>query len=114
MLIKSNLSIPYDRLAEFCRRRQIAEPALFGSVLHDDFRPDSDVDVLVTFSPAAHWSPFESIDMQDEIQGIFGREVDFVEHESIESGPNYIRRKHILQNIEIIYKNKVVYAWMNI
>jgi len=50
------LVVPIDRIAEFCRRWKITELALFGSVLRDDFRPDSDVDVLVTFAPDAPWS----------------------------------------------------------
>lgn len=103
MQATSNLSIPYDRLAEFCKRRQIIEMALFGSVLRDDFHPDSDVDVLVTFSPQAHWSLFDIIEMQEEVQQIFKREVDLVERKAVENSPNYIRRKHILQNLEIIY-----------
>ena len=46
------------KIAEFCRKWRIAEFALFGSVLRDDFRPDSDVDVLVTYDPDAGWSGF--------------------------------------------------------
>ena len=46
-----NVTIPQERLADFCRRHHIRKLSLFGSVLHDDFRPDSDVDVLVEFEP---------------------------------------------------------------
>ena len=97
--------IPIDRekIAEFCRRWKITEFSLFGSVLRDDFRPDSDVDVLVTFVPDADWSLFDVVDMQDELKQVFGREVDLVERKAVERSENYIRRKHILTSVEPVY-----------
>jgi len=97
--------IPIDRkkIAEFCRRWKITEFALFGSVLRDDFRPDSDVDVLVTFAPDTRYSLFDLVHMQDELQQIFGREVDLVERKAVEKSENYIRRKHILSSVEPVY-----------
>jgi predicted nucleotidyltransferase len=97
--------IPVDRekIAEFCRRWKISEFALFGSVLRDDFRPDSDVDVLVTFAPEARYSLFDLVHMQEELKQIFGREVDLVERKAVEQSENYIRRKHILSSIEPVY-----------
>ena len=69
--------IPIDRekIAEFCRRHHIRRLALFGSVLRDDFRPDSDVDVLVEFEPG-HTPGWEFFDMQEEFSRIIGRKVD--------------------------------------
>ncbi len=55
---ETRIAIPQDKIADFCRRWKITEFALFGSVLRDDFRPDSDVDVLVTFAPDARWGLF--------------------------------------------------------
>ena len=97
--------IPIDRekIAEFCRRWKITEFALFGSVLRDDFRPDSDVDVLVTFAPDTRYSLFDLVHVQDELKQIFGREVDLVERKAVEKSENYIRRKHILTSVEPIY-----------
>src|SRR5262249_32835975 len=97
--------IPIDRekIAEFCRRWKITEFALFGSVLRDDFRPDSDVDVLVTFAPDTRYSLFDLVHMQDELKQIFGREVDLVERKAVERSENYIRRKHILSSVEPVY-----------
>ena len=97
--------IPLDRkkIAEFCRRWKITEFALFGSVLRDDFRPDSDVDVLVTFAPETRYSLFDLVHMQDELKEIFGREVDLVERKAVERSENYIRRKHILSSVEPVY-----------
>lgn len=69
--------IDRNRIAEFCRRNHIRRLALFGSVLRDDFRPESDVDVLVEFEPGA-FVGFGIIDMEDELSGILGRKVDLV------------------------------------
>ena len=92
--------MPEDRLAEFCRRWQIVEFALFGSAVRDDFGPESDVDVLVTFTPDAPWSLFELVEMQDELKSIFGRDVDLVEEEALK---NPFRRRAILREKEVIY-----------
>ena len=98
-----NIKLPVDRIADFCRRWKITEFALFGSVLRDDFRPDSDIDVLVTFAPDAGWSLFDHVTMQDELKTIFGRAVDLVSRRGVEGSQNYIRRKAILKSAEVIY-----------
>ena len=59
------------RIEEVCRKWKVKEFALFGSVLREDFRPDSDVDVLVTFAPNEEWDLFDIVDMQDELQEMF-------------------------------------------
>lgn len=71
-----NIELPRGCIADFCRRWRIVGFALCGSVLRDDFRPDSDVDVLVTCAPEARRSLFDLVHMQDELRGIFGREVN--------------------------------------
>jgi len=97
--------IPIDRnkIAEFCRRWKITEFALFGSVLRDDFRPDSDVDVLVTFAPDAEWSLFDHVDMEEELSAILDRKVDLISRRAIERSDNWIRRKAILSTAEPVY-----------
>jgi predicted nucleotidyltransferase len=97
--------IPLDRekIAEFCQRWKITEFALFGSVLRDDFRQDSDVDVLATFAPDADWSLFDHIEMQEELSSLLGRKVDLVSRWAIERSDNWIRRKAILNTAEPIY-----------
>lgn len=92
-----------DRLATFCRSWKISELALFGSVLRDDFRPDSDVDVLVTFSGGAQWSLFDLVKMEESLRAILGRDVDLVEREAVERSGNYLRRQHILRSLEPVY-----------
>ena len=79
----ANISIERDLIKAFCRRWQVAELALFGSVLREDFRPDSDVDVLVRFLPETRHSLLDLVRMQEELEGILGRKVDLVEKSAI-------------------------------
>ena len=74
--------------------------AVFGSVLRDDFRPESDVDVLVSFTDDAHWSLYDWVDIQEELKGMFGRDVDLVEKKSLH---NPFRRHAILTTKQVIY-----------
>lgn len=90
-------------MAEFCKRWKVTELAFFGSVLRDDFHPDSDIDLLVSFHPRARISLFDLVRMQNELKEIFGRDVDLVERSAIENSENYIRRKSILSNTKVIY-----------
>jgi len=98
------IPIDHERIAEFCRKWKITEFALFGSVLREDFRPDSDVDVLVRFAEDAHWGLFGLCRMEDELREMFGREVDLVNRNAVERSENYIRRKHILGHMEVIHE----------
>jgi len=102
-MVVKNIEIPTDKIADFCQRWKITEFAFFGSVLRDDFRPDSDVDILVTFDPDAHRTLFDMVDMQDELEAMFGRKVDLVSKRGIERSRNYLRRKAILNSAQIIY-----------
>jgi uncharacterized protein len=73
---RPQIEIPTQRLAEFCRRNQIRRLALFGSIIHDDFRPESDIDVLVEFEPGARVGMLKLADLEIELTSIFGRKVD--------------------------------------
>ena len=96
------LEISRDKIAEFCLHWKITEFAFFGSVLRDDFRPGSDIDVLVSFAPEASWRFYDLISMKEELEAMFGRPVDLVEKRLIESSENFIRRNHILNHMETI------------
>ncbi|MFH1087533.1 MAG: nucleotidyltransferase family protein [Chloroflexota bacterium] len=67
--------MPEDRLTEFCRKHHVRKLSLFGSVLREDFRPESDIDVLVEFEPG-HVPGFGIVDMEDELSQLVGRKVD--------------------------------------
>lgn len=97
------IQIPREQIADFCRRWKIAELALFGSALRDDFRPDSDVDMLVTFAPDAKWSLFDHVDMEDELAQILGRPVDLVSRRGIERSRNPLRRRAILESAQVVH-----------
>jgi len=94
------IDVPAERLEEFCRNRKITELALFGSVLRDDFQPDSDIDVLVELAPGHGLSLFDWVDMIDELEAIFGRPVDLVSKRGLR---NPFRRRRILNSREIIH-----------
>ncbi|HIK15908.1 MAG TPA: nucleotidyltransferase family protein [Leptolyngbyaceae cyanobacterium M33_DOE_097] len=83
-------------MVEFCHKWQVTEFALFGSVLRDDFRPNSDIDVMVQFHPDAY-PTFRTLDqMESELQSIFNREVDLITRQGIEASRNCLRRHEIL------------------
>jgi len=97
---QARIDIPVKQIQAFCRKWGVRELALFGSVLSDDFRPDSDVDVLISVEDNAALSTFDLLDMIDELRGIFGREVDLLEKEALR---NPYRRYSILSNREVLY-----------
>ena len=101
--MSAHVPVDHDRVAEFCRKHHIRRLALFGSVLRDDFRPDSDVDMLVEFSADADWSVIDHYHMENELVKMLGREVDLVSREAVEESPNWIRRRAILGSAETIY-----------
>jgi hypothetical protein len=101
--VATQIVLDHHRIAEFCEKRRITEFSLFGSVLRENFRPDSDVDVLVRFAPDTRWSLFDVGMMECELRSILGREVDLVRREAVERSDNYIRRKHILSSVETVY-----------
>lgn len=101
--MKARLDIPREKIEVFCGRWQVDELALFGSVLRDDFGPDSDVDVLVRFAPEARRTLFDLVRMREELKNILGREVDLVSREAVEMSRNYIRRNAILETAEVVY-----------
>jgi len=93
------LPIPAAAIADFCRKWQVTEFALFGSVLRDDFGPDSDVDVLVSFAPDVRYSLFDLVHMEDELREMFGRDVDLVTRRAVERSMNTWRRQVILGSL---------------
>ena len=92
--------LPRRKIAEFCKRWSILEFSVFGSVLRDDFRPESDIDVLVSIDPDAHIGLFEIAEMKIELEKMFNRPVDLVEKESLR---NPYRRREILKTAQVMY-----------
>lgn len=94
------LKVDADAVRDLCRRWHVQEMAVFGSVLREDFRPESDVDVLVTFEEDASWDLFDLVTLRDEISALFGRPTDLVEKKSL---TNPFRRGEILRHMEVLY-----------
>jgi predicted nucleotidyltransferase len=107
-MVQSTPAISFDKekIADFCQRWRINEFSLFGSVVTEDYSPDSDVDVLVSFDPEARWTLFDLDRMEDELRDIFARRVDLVTRGSVEASPNYLRRKSILESVTIIHDSR--------
>jgi uncharacterized protein len=93
------IEIPQAALAEFCRRNQIHRLALFGSALRQDFRPDSDVDLLVVFEPDAQIGFMELGRMRRELSDLFNRRVDLV----LERGLKPLIRQQVLESARTLY-----------
>ena len=99
----SRLDLPRPAIEGFCRKWRIVRLELFGSVLREDFRPDSDVDLLVTFAPESPWSLMDLVAMEQELGNLLGREVDLIERQCVEQSKNWIRRRAILNTATDYY-----------
>ena len=102
-MVSLRIKVPREEVIAFCERWQIAELAFFGSVLRDDFGPESDIDVMVRFHPEASHSLFSMVSMEEELSDILGRETDLLSRAAVERSRNYIRREAILKSAEVFY-----------
>ena len=102
-MIKIQLNLPTEEIITFCQKWQVTELALFGSVLRDEFRPNSDIDIMVQFHPEAHPTFGTLEQMEAELKSLCNREVDLVTRQGIESSQNYLRRHEILSSAQVIY-----------
>lgn len=98
MTMAGQPDIPMDKLKAFCRKWKVRQLWLFGSVLREDFGPESDVDVMVEFAPDARWDLLDMVAAEQELSQIMQRPVDLIERDCVERSENWIRRRHILEN----------------
>lgn len=98
------LNLSNNTLKDFCDRWQITSFALFGSILRNDFSPDSDIDILVTFANDATWTLFDHVTMQNELEVLLGHEVDLVSKRAVEWSHNKFRRQAILESAQVVYE----------
>ncbi len=98
--MREEILVPKAWLGDFCRRWKIVELSVFGSALRDDFRQDSDLDLLVSFAPDAEWSLLDHVAMEEELSGALKRKVDLVSRRAVERSSNWIRQKAILESAE--------------
>ncbi len=97
------ITVPQGEIEAFCRRHHIRRLSLFGSVLREDFGPDSDVDVLVDFEGGVDLGLLEIVSIESELSTILGRKVDLVDREEVERSDNYLRKRRILNTAETVY-----------
>ena len=99
-----NIELSIAKIKDFCDRWQVNEFSLFGSVLREDFRPDSDIDVMIRFDPQAHPTFFTLEQMEAELKTMFERKVDLITRQGVETSRNYLRRHEILSSAKVIYE----------
>ena len=104
MIIRS-VDIPVEPLNEFCHRWKVSELAVFGSALHENYSLESDLDLLISFKKDAQWGLFDLVNMESELGIIFNKEIDLVEKNAVTNSANYIRRKGILDDAQIIFQS---------
>ncbi|MCR4405945.1 MAG: nucleotidyltransferase domain-containing protein [Anaerolineae bacterium] len=101
-------TFPMTEIAKFCQHWKIRELAVFGSVLRTDFKPESDIDAIVTFEDDADWSLLDHIRMQQELEILLRRKVDLVTKRAVEQSQNWIRRQEILNTAVVIFPSYMV------
>jgi uncharacterized protein len=97
------INLSTQKLQTFCQKWRIIEFAIFGSALRDDFRPDSDLDVLVKFTANSPWTLLDLATMQQELEDLIDRSADLIEKRVIETSSNWIRRDEILNTAQVVY-----------
>src|SRR5438874_11661219 len=102
-MIAHGIDLNSEAIREFCHKWKIRELSVFGSILRDDFRPDSDVDFLADFVEDAEWDLFNHMDMEDELAEIVGRDVDLLTRFGVESSRNRFLKREILSHLERVY-----------
>jgi hypothetical protein len=104
--LQQRLNLKTTELSQICQQWQITELALFGSVLREDFRSDSDIDVLVSFADNAKITFFDLDTIENQLTQLFNRPVDLVTKKAIQTSHNWIRRQNILNYSQVIYEQR--------
>jgi hypothetical protein len=103
-LILKRLGQHLEPIETLCQQWGIHQLALFGSILREDFGTDSDVDLLVDFSPGKKISLLDLLELEYQFSEILERPIDLVEKQAIIQSPNWIRRQEVLNTAQIIYE----------
>lgn len=102
-IIQQRLGTSPAELEALCQKWHLTELSLFGSILRDDFTPQSDIDLLANFSPSFDRGLTETIQIHEDFAALFKRKIDLVIKDAIERSPNWIRRQEILDTAQAIY-----------
>jgi uncharacterized protein len=102
-----HISLSEQQIIDFCQQWQITRLALFGSVLRQDFNPEtSDIDILIDFSETANYTLLDFAEMQDQLTSLFQRKVDLVSRRGLETSKNLERKSNILSSTYTIYEQR--------
>jgi predicted nucleotidyltransferase len=93
-------------IRDFCNKWKVQELSVFGSILRDDFRPDSDIDFLITYDQDAEWDLSDAVIMKEELARIVGRPVDLISRTAIERSDNRFIKKEVLSTSEPVYAKR--------
>jgi len=96
---KHGIDLESPEIRDLCAKWMIKRLAVFGSVLRDDFRPDSDIDLLVEFEPDAKWGLFDLMKAEEDFARLFERRVDFVPRDRLK----WVIRDRVLESAVVIY-----------
>lgn len=99
----ADFGVSQEQITRFCREWKIRRLAVFGSGAEGKLRPDSDIDLLVTFASGADWTMFDHYEMEEQLCKLFGREVDLVSVRALEENPNPAYRREIIGSARQIY-----------
>lgn len=109
VILRDRLQTWMEQIEGFCDRWHITEFSLFGSVLREDFHPEtSDVDVLVSFAPDARKGLTEWLQMKEELEALFNRKVDFVSKTAVQESHNWLRKRNILNSALVLYEGRSI------
>ena len=101
------LPLPMEQISGFCRRWSIARLEIFGSALREDFRPDSDVDLVATYAPQTRWSLLDRVRMKCELEDLLGREVDLLNRRALDKPAARARAAAIQAQAQTLYAEPV-------
>jgi predicted nucleotidyltransferase len=104
--IQTRLGLTSQEIVNFCQQWGITKMALFGSILRDDFRADSDIDLLITFAPSVRQGLLTLAKIKHELESRLQRPVDLIPEASVQTSDNWIRRREILSTAQTIYEQR--------
>lgn len=105
-VIQTRLGLTSQEIVNFCQHWGITRLALFGSILRDDFRDDSDIDFLITFAPHARQGLLTLAKMKHELESRLNRPIDLIPEASVQMSDNWIRQQEILGTAQMLYEQR--------
>ena len=102
-MVRHGIELDSPAVLEFCRKWRVTELTAFGSIVRDDFGPNSDIDFIIEWEKDAPWDLCDYMDQVEELQRHFGRKVDLLSRFALEHDANWLFRKYVLSSTEPVY-----------